>query len=559
MSDETPKRLGEVAPEDTRLPDLGHLGWILADREGAEDDSEPRLRQRPALARILLVEDERGVREAVSTFLTEQGYDVVTAPDGRRGLDLLRESAAFDLVILDIRMPGLNGWEFRAEQKSDAALAAIPVVVLTGDASPQARAIDADALLGKPVVPAQLLATVRRLLRARDATRRQRAQDEAGALGAMGRVLSRLGDEMRPCVGAALDAVELARHDLEALSGMGTPRVEESQRAVVRMLGASVVEMRRLRRLVGNLREPRLPGTTPRMGWVDLNAILAEAERLMGPEIERRAQFLSRHVPLPPVRGDAASLCQVFLNLLQNAVDAIPLSTSRDHQISFVSGRDGPNIIIEVADTGVGIPGDLMGGLFNFSQEGQGEGRRPALGLPVARQIVVEHGGTLTLESRVSRGTWARVTLSQAADWTDEDRTDEQAAEQGRAPILLVEDPTAKSLTFASDESDPPVDLIRVQGLDALRTLLSEGFRFDLILCDISVIATAVRSVREEVNQLAPGQWEQLVVLASDPTSPQALSYGSFLRCAVIAKPRDAATLSALVERLMERRRKMLC
>jgi len=559
MSEETLERLGEVAPEDTRLPDLGRLAWILAEREDNEQESERRLRQRPALARILLVEDERGVREAVSTFLGEQGYDVVTAADGRRGLDVLREDAAFDLVILDIRMPGLNGWEFRAAQKCDAALAQIPVVVLTGDGSPQARAIDADALLGKPVVPMQLLETVRRLLVAQETKRRQRAREEATTLGAMGRVLSRLGDEMRPCVGAALDAIELARHDLEGLTGLAGPHAEEAQRDVVRILGASVVEMRRLRRLVGNLREPRLPSTTPRMGWVDLNAILAEAERLMAPEIEARALFTSRHVPLPPVRGDAASLCQVFLNLLQNAVDAIPLSTSRDHQISFVSGRDGPNIIVEVADTGVGIPSDLMGGLFHFSREGQGEGRRPALGLPVARQIVTEHGGTLTLESRVGRGTWARVTLSQAADWTEGDDPDELAAMNRRAPILLVEDATAKTMGVAWAEIEPPLDLIRVQGIESLRTLLAEGFRFDLILCDISVIATAVRSVREEVNQLAPGQWEQLVVLANDPTSPQALSYGSFLRCSVIAKPQDANTMSALVERLMERRRKMLC
>jgi len=81
---------------------------------------------------ILVVDDDEDIRDSISSLLQLRGYSVDTAADGADGLERMRSGAPPALVILDFMMPRMNGEEFRAAQLRDPALAAIPVVLLTG-------------------------------------------------------------------------------------------------------------------------------------------------------------------------------------------------------------------------------------------------------------------------------------------------------------------------------------------------------------------------------------------------------------------------------------------
>jgi CheY-like chemotaxis protein len=107
---------------------------------------------------VLIVEDDDDVRGALAAFLEGEGYRVLEASDGAAGLRELRARSVC-LVLLDLWMPGMNGWEFRAEQVKDAALADVPVVVITADhaAAGQAAALGVSGFMLKPVeLPALL-------------------------------------------------------------------------------------------------------------------------------------------------------------------------------------------------------------------------------------------------------------------------------------------------------------------------------------------------------------------------------------------------------------------
>ena len=108
---------------------------------------------------VLVVDDDSDIREAVAEVLAGEGYEVLGAGDGEEALTKCR---AFhpSLVLLDLMMPGMNGWEFRAAQKRDPELADIPVVVLS--ALEQKVAIDAEGFVRKPFELDELLALVRR-------------------------------------------------------------------------------------------------------------------------------------------------------------------------------------------------------------------------------------------------------------------------------------------------------------------------------------------------------------------------------------------------------------
>jgi CheY-like chemotaxis protein len=109
---------------------------------------------------VLVVDDEREIREAISEILREEGYDVVAAADGREALLRLREFHP-SLVLLDLMMPGMNGWEFRAEQMGDPSVSSIPVIIVS--ALGNDTSLRAQSTIEKPFDLGHLLSEVKRL------------------------------------------------------------------------------------------------------------------------------------------------------------------------------------------------------------------------------------------------------------------------------------------------------------------------------------------------------------------------------------------------------------
>ena len=119
-------------------------------------------------SRVLVVDDEEGARETVAEILRSGGYLVATATDGADALRQLRAPPPPHLILLNLDMPVMNGWVFRAEQRQDPTLAIIPVVLLSGapNLAREAAALDADGYLVKPIDVAHLIQVVRRHCRA---------------------------------------------------------------------------------------------------------------------------------------------------------------------------------------------------------------------------------------------------------------------------------------------------------------------------------------------------------------------------------------------------------
>jgi two-component system cell cycle response regulator DivK len=117
--------------------------------------------------RILVVEDQEDNRRIIRDLLSSVGYELVEAPDGEVGVRLAEEQRP-DLILMDIQLPGLDGYEATRRIKADPELAAIPIVVVTSYAlsgdEQKARAAGCDAYVAKPFSPRQLLATIREFL-----------------------------------------------------------------------------------------------------------------------------------------------------------------------------------------------------------------------------------------------------------------------------------------------------------------------------------------------------------------------------------------------------------
>jgi CheY-like chemotaxis protein len=102
--------------------------------------------------KVLVVDDDTDLRDVLCELLTSVGHTALPARDGGEALAVLRsDPAAFCVVLLDLMMPGVDGWQFRREQLADATIASIPVVVMTAGRTAASSQIGAAAVLHKPV------------------------------------------------------------------------------------------------------------------------------------------------------------------------------------------------------------------------------------------------------------------------------------------------------------------------------------------------------------------------------------------------------------------------
>lgn len=115
---------------------------------------------------VLVVEDDPDVRSALAELLSGEGYEVAATADGGEALDTLRAGLRPDVILLDLMMPNVDGWDFRRAQLEDPTLAGVPVVLLTASGfQPDSMRSDRGRLemLPKPVQAHVLLDTVARL------------------------------------------------------------------------------------------------------------------------------------------------------------------------------------------------------------------------------------------------------------------------------------------------------------------------------------------------------------------------------------------------------------
>ena len=110
---------------------------------------------------VLIVEDDEDLREMMAQLLTLEGYDSATVSNGREALDYLHHCSTPHVILLDLMMPVMDGWEFRRQQEADPALAPVPVIVLSALDQARAAKIHAAAFLKKPLDFDRLLSLIR--------------------------------------------------------------------------------------------------------------------------------------------------------------------------------------------------------------------------------------------------------------------------------------------------------------------------------------------------------------------------------------------------------------
>ncbi len=181
-------------------------------------EARPSFSKPPSAKNVLVVEDDQANREALTLFLQGEGYGVTVAKDSHEALDRLEDGPSPDVILLDLMMPGIDGWEFRKRQRKDPALAPIPVIFLdgVGDSDNKVDPLDDVGYVQKPIDADVLLAAIQRF------TARRRpeilvVEDEEGVRLLLDLALRHYGFTVR-LAACGQEAVELYQRHYQSIA-----------------------------------------------------------------------------------------------------------------------------------------------------------------------------------------------------------------------------------------------------------------------------------------------------------------------------------------------------
>lgn len=363
--------------------------------------------------RVLVVDDDPVMRELASAKLAEAGYIAAAAADGASGLRAARDGEAPILVITDIDMPGMSGFDLTRALRTDPALHDVPVIVITGSEHPnavdEAFGAGATSFLAKPINWTLFSHSVRFVLKSDADQRELRIARDAAEAG------SKFKDSLLSIMSHEL------RTPLNAIIGFGqilSTQFERENDAVHKEYSDYIVDGGK--RLLNSVSDMLL-ASDARTGPIAINDVdctideivdlalspLGKTLSLAQPEIRRAIRD-----PGLEVCCDRALIARALGKLIENAVKFSPRGVTVTIGAAVTRGGD---LVFLVRDTGPGMaPERLAVALQPFNQADMSLRRSReglGLGLPLVGAIVASHDGRFRLESEPGKGTSAFIVL----------------------------------------------------------------------------------------------------------------------------------------------------
>jgi signal transduction histidine kinase len=412
---------------------------------------------------ILVVDDTPANLEVVCETLSDAGYFVATAINGDRALKRVQAYPP-DLILLDVQMPGIDGFETCQRLKADPKTASIPIIFMTALSDAQSKekgfVLGAVDYITKPFQEKEMLARVKTHLQLRQLTKNleQRVAEQTADLeaaltqlqqsqihlvhrekmSALGNLVAGVAHEINNPLGFIAGNLKPAQDyikdlfQLLALYQQELPNPSATLQAFLEEIDLEYLQ-EDLPKLIDSMQEGvdriHTISTSLRIfsrcdcdrpipcnihDGID-STILILKHRLKANECRPEIQVITDYGDLPQVECFPGQLNQVFMNLLANAIDALEESNqgrsfaqikAKPNQITVKTQLSQSQAVIRIQDNGVGMTDAVKQKIFEHLFTTKGVGQGTGLGLAIARQIVVQkHSGTLEVNSTLGEGT----------------------------------------------------------------------------------------------------------------------------------------------------------
>ncbi len=463
---------------------------------------------------IQIVDDNLDNLNILASMIKKHGYDARMAINGELALKSIRSHPP-DLILLDILMPGLSGFEVCKQLKADALTNKIPIIFISAlyKATDKLKAFSIGAVdyITKPFQKEEVMARVETHLSLRkiqkrlktqntmlqqEISDRKQAEEEKARLEGQYRQAQKVEAIGRLAGGVAHDLNNL----LVPILGYGEMLVddfspEDARRESARQIVNAGFRARNLvRQLLAFSRKQALEYRT-----LDLNKIIGGFEKLLRRTIR---EDIGIKIILSPdirtIRADIGQIEQVIMNLAVNAQDAMPqggkliLETAmaeldEEYAASRPGVQPGSYVMLAVSDTGCGMDEETCEQIFDPFYSTKGE-QGTGMGLATVYGIVKQHGGNIWVYSESGKGASFKVYLPVSEETHIEKKTLKKAAEDthGSETILLVEDnEKVRGFIYTILKRMGYTVLKAENGAEALPVLASHAGQVNLLLTDV--------------------------------------------------------------------------
>jgi two-component system, sensor histidine kinase and response regulator len=358
--------------------------------------------------RILVVDDDEMILKLISAVLSLLDVEVITATNGADAIKIM-ETDPPPLVITDWDMPIMTGPELCKKIRAMTNIGFVIIFVLTG-ATEQSNLVEAmsagaDDFITKPIVREKFLARVRAAQRQISMQEDLEIKSEAALhseqlkreMKAMDQVLAVVSHELRTPLGAVRMLLE-SLSSINCKSGNGKLMIQKAHSQIVHMS-----------EMVDNLLEAaRLNSGKAQWNWGEVNFddICDLVSDTVTPHLGPGVKLDLSVVPPPFMLGDEEAIRRLILNLVANAA-----RHTKSGKIELqICPASGDRVEIRIIDTGAGIPPEILARLgnafeLNHGMVGSNHGHGTGLGIAISKHLAAIHGGTLSFQSTVGKGT----------------------------------------------------------------------------------------------------------------------------------------------------------
>ncbi len=469
-------------------------------------------------SRILIVDDEPRMTDSIKANLEGRGFGIDTCNQATEALDLLQESA-YDVALLDVKMPGLSGFDLLDALDRDRVETVF--IIMTGDASLES-AIEAvrkgaSDYIRKPFDSDELF------IRVNNALKQKQLQDErkqfeseklllekqlrqSQKMEAIGTLAGGIAHDFNNILSIILGNTELAKAVV--------PEWNEARENLEKILTASNRAKELINQLLSFTRQ-----TEYERKPLELKSIITESLKLLRASLPSNI-VMRQDVPQASltVRGDSTQIHQIMMNLCTNAAHAMEENGGvlevKLETATVVSGtvgntdlEPGPYVVIRVADTGHGIDPAIRDRIFDPYFTTKEPGKGTGMGLAVVHGIVKNHGGAIEIFSRPNVKTEFQVYLPIVrAEETQPESVVTTAMPTGGERILLVDDEAmivdivTQMLVKLGYEVEASTD-----SRNALDMFRQDPERYDVVLTDMTMPHLTGKQLAEQLQDIKPG------------------------------------------------------
>jgi len=383
----------------------------------------------------------------------------------------------------------------------------------------------------------------------RDVTEQRQLEEQMALterLSSLGAVAASIGHEINNPLTYNLANLSFVSQQLDRMTGTLTESMDGKEIQDLRKALSEAQEgAERIAKVVADLRMfSRAEEQALRR--IDVRVCIDWALKLIGNKVEHAARLRKDLGRMPHVLANEIRLSQVFVNLLENAAQAIE-GRPEANEIRIVGTTDAVGqAVVEIHDTGAGIPEHVAARIFEpfFTTKASSAGA--GLGLSICRDVVNWLGGSLTASSRPGQGTCFRLVLPAAGGAASADtRSPSSRAAPRRTRILVVDEDLALGRTIHRVLAEHDVTVLQ-NGGDALALVRAE-LPFDVILCDIMMPDMSGLDFHEELSRVRPDMAARVAFMTGGPLSDRAVDFLRTTAPRCINKPFSPDELMAFI------------